>query len=59
MCADASEIFAFLRSNSIGQGFALFYEAWAAVLERKDDYAMAEQVRPRRISRCEQHYISY
>ncbi len=36
MCADAIDIFTFLRARGIGQGFALFYEAWAALLERKE-----------------------
>ena len=44
MCADAIDIFTFLRAHGIGQGFALFYEAWAALLERKEDFATADRV---------------
>jgi hypothetical protein len=36
LCVDAIDIFPFLRHNGIGQQFALFYEAWAALLERKE-----------------------
>ena len=39
MCADAIDIFAYLRANRIGQGYALFYEAWAALYERKEVYS--------------------
>ncbi|CEP01310.1 BUB protein kinase [Plasmodiophora brassicae] len=38
------DLFQFLRSKSIGQGHALFYQAWAHVRETKGDYQGAEDI---------------
>lgn len=53
-CHQPEEIFRFLRANEIGVRHALLWEAWAAVLEARGEWARADkvyeeglQVRPR------------
>lgn len=41
---DAEEVFDFLQHNNIGQQCALFWEAWALVLEEKKKFAQADAV---------------
>jgi hypothetical protein len=41
---DPGDIFKFLRANGIGSNLALFYEAWALVLENKGRHQEADQV---------------
>lgn len=41
---DPGDIFKFLRSNGIGCNLALFYEAWALVLESKGRHQDADQI---------------
>jgi hypothetical protein len=43
MCADPTEIFLYMRAQGIGQELALFYEAFASVLEAKHQFAMADR----------------
>eukprot|EP00166_Cyanidium_caldarium_P003930 ctg_39.g1 len=42
-CADPTEIFTLMRQHQIGQRLALFYEAYAVVLETKRQYALADR----------------
>eukprot|EP01104_Vermistella_antarctica_P015553 TRINITY_DN512_c5_g1_i1.p1 TRINITY_DN512_c5_g1~~TRINITY_DN512_c5_g1_i1.p1 ORF type:complete len:1292 (-),score=394.95 TRINITY_DN512_c5_g1_i1:109-3783(-) len=50
-CHDPEIIFRFLDSKQIGQDKALFYEAWAIVLENKRRYSAAEKVYQRGLNR--------
>ena len=42
-CADPTEMFTLMRQHQIGQRLALFYEAYAVVLETKRQYALADR----------------
>ncbi|KAA8492716.1 putative inactive serine/threonine-protein kinase bub1 [Porphyridium purpureum] len=48
---DPSDIFAYMYSNQIGLDLALFYEAYAIVLEKKRQYAMADKLYQEGIAR--------
>jgi len=43
LCPDPTEIFLYMRAQNIGQCLALFYEAFASVLEAKHQFAMADR----------------
>ncbi|KAK4531936.1 hypothetical protein CCYA_CCYA10G2793 [Cyanidiococcus yangmingshanensis] len=43
MCPDPTEIFLYMRAQDVGQGLALFFEAFASVLEAKHQFAMADR----------------
>jgi hypothetical protein len=45
MVRDPEQIFDYLYDRHIGQNFALFWEAWASVLEVKRKYSAADKVR--------------
>lgn len=44
MCAEPLEVFHFMNSNKIGEFVALFYEAWAIVLETQNDFQGALRI---------------
>jgi hypothetical protein len=54
LCADPTDVFAYLRANSIGLCHALFWEAWAVVLEMKDQHALADKAYVEGIERAAQ-----
>lgn len=49
---DPSDIFKFLHANDIGSNLALFYEAWALVLEDKRKTKEADDVFKEGIEKC-------
>ena len=50
--ADPTDIFIFMHSNHIGDGLALFYMAWALVVEGKRNFSLADKIFKRGIERC-------
>lgn len=54
LCADPTDVFAYLRANSIGLCHALFWEAWAVVLEMKGSHALADKAYVEGIERAAQ-----
>lgn len=44
ICTDPLEIFNYMHSQQLGNGLALFYEAWALSLENLGDCNKADEV---------------
>jgi hypothetical protein len=44
VCADAEDVFAYLKVNRIGLEHAVLYTSWARVAEAKGKYAFAKQI---------------
>lgn len=51
---DPTDVFRYLYSNGIGEDLALFYVAWAFVVERAKNYALADKIYTRGKNRLAQ-----
>ena len=43
-CADAEVIYRFLEANQIGQGYAIYYMAYASLMESKNKLRKANEI---------------